>query len=671
MSRFPLATMSCGAARLVRRMAGAIAFAVATLGAIAQQEGTVKWPFFTGGPVYSSPALAADGTIYVGNEGNLGGRLLAARPTGLTRWWFTATDWIDATPALSSNGVVYAGSWDGRLYALNASTGAVLWWFSTAGFIASSPALGADGTIYFGGGDSSIYALNPDGTLKWSYLVSDWVDSSPAIGPDGTIYVGCWDNSVYALRPDGTLRWRFETGNIVASSPAIGADGTVFIGSNDGRLYALNGATGAKRWEYATGGGIGASPIVGLNGRVYVGSSDGFFYALNAADGALAWRLFTGDEIFSTAVQRADGVLIFGAGYSVLALNSDGSQRWRLETGDYVDSSPVIAPDGTIYIGSMDRKLYAINGNGVGPATSAPWPMFRRDPLRQGRAPAGTLVTPAVITLGALSATYDGAPKPVTVSTSPAGVAVSVSYNGSTQAPTAAGTYAVSAVVSDPAYEGSAAGTLVIARASQTIAFALADQPFSFTPITLTAAASSGLPVTFSVVAGPAQVSGNLLSFTAAGSVTVRAAQDGDANHLPAPVEERTILVGANFDAWRAENFSESQLAAGLGDADACPAGDGWSNLLKYALGVAPNAAMTTAWPEASVSAGEWVFAFSRPVGLTDVTYAVESSTDLIAWTGIGFAVESLDAIAGREHCVARVPFTSGVARFFRLRVTR
>ncbi|MDC0218905.1 PQQ-binding-like beta-propeller repeat protein, partial [Verrucomicrobia bacterium] len=39
-----------------------------------------------------------------------------------------------------------------------------------------------------------------------------------------------------------------------------------------------------------------------------------------------------------------------------------GVKLWEFETGSSVYSSPAIGPDGTVYVGSPDKKLYAING---------------------------------------------------------------------------------------------------------------------------------------------------------------------------------------------------------------------------------------------------------------------------------------------------------------------
>jgi hypothetical protein len=68
----------------------------------------------------------------------------------------------------------------------------------------------------------------------------------------------------------------------------------------------------------------------------------------------------------------------------------------------------------------------------------------------------------ATVQLSNLNQTYDGTPKPVSVTTDPPDLIVSVTYDGSTHAPTNAGSYAVVATVVDPSYQGSANGTLII-----------------------------------------------------------------------------------------------------------------------------------------------------------------------------------------------------------------
>ncbi len=77
----------------------------------------------------------------------------------------------------------------------------------------------------------------------------------------------------------------------------------------------------------------------------------------------------------------------------------------------------------------------------------------------------------ATVSLSALSATYDGTAKAVTVTTNPVGKSVAVTYAGNSTAPTAAGSYAVVATITDANYTGSATGTLTIAKATPTVSW--------------------------------------------------------------------------------------------------------------------------------------------------------------------------------------------------------
>ncbi len=65
----------------------------------------------------------------------------------------------------------------------------------------------------------------------------------------------------------------------------------------------------------------------------------------------------------------------------------------------------------------------------------------------------------AAVTLSNLSQAFDGTPKTIGTSTNPAGLTVSVTYNGSATAPTQPGSYAVVATISDTNYQGSNSAT--------------------------------------------------------------------------------------------------------------------------------------------------------------------------------------------------------------------
>jgi hypothetical protein len=92
---------------------------------------------------------------------------------------------------------------------------------------------------------------------------------------------------------------------------------------------------------------------------------------------------------------------------------------------------------------------------------------------------------------------------------------------------------------------------LTISLLKQTITFpALADRPSNSGSCVLTASASSGLPVTFTIVSGPALLSGNLLDLTGAiGTVKIRASQAGNATYEAAPTVEVSLTATASSAA--------------------------------------------------------------------------------------------------------------------------
>jgi len=163
-------------------------------------------------------------------------------------------------------------------------------------------------------------------------------------------------------------------------------------------------------------------------------------------------------------------------------------------------------------------------------------------PLRQ------TLIVkkaPARVSLSNLDLTYDGKPRPASAVTEPTGLAVLITYDGSTETPVNAGQYAVTAIVQDGNYEGSASGTMTIAKASQQITFNTSDvRTYGDADSNPEAAANSGLPVSYSST-NPmvAVIINNQVHIKGAGSSTIIAAQAGDTNYREAEPIEQTLIV--------------------------------------------------------------------------------------------------------------------------------
>ena len=109
-----------------------------------------------------------------------------------------------------------------------------------------------------------------------------------------------------------------------------------------------------------------------------------------------------------------------------------------------------------------------LNSNGIFIATTAGGPFIVTASGGGFSNTSSVTVTRAVaaVNLTNLNQTYDGFPKSVTATTSPAGRSVSILYSGSTTPPTAAGSYAITATITDPNYQGTASGTLAVAADS-------------------------------------------------------------------------------------------------------------------------------------------------------------------------------------------------------------
>ena len=86
--------------------------------------------------------------------------------------------------------------------------------------------------------------------------------------------------------------------------------------------------------------------------------------------------------------------------------------------------------------------------------------------------------------------------------------------------------------------------TQVVNIADQFITFApLAGKTFGDADFNVSATASSGLPVSFSIASGPATILGSTVHITGAGTVTVRASQAGNGNYNPAPDVDQSFEV--------------------------------------------------------------------------------------------------------------------------------
>lgn len=216
-------------------------------------DGSLKWSYDTGYKIYAmSPAIDATGVIYFGSDEK---KVYALNPNGTVKWVLDVLGVFRESPAIGADGTIYMSTRNkNKLYAIN-SNGTLKWKYDIEDNVyITSPVISEDGTIYVGTGwwDNKVYAFDENGNLKWEYDIGfGFVDitGTPALGSDGTIYFGSEDDHLYALNPDGSLKWKFETGGNISASAVVDVEGTIYFGSTDGKLYVLN-PDGSVKWTY-------------------------------------------------------------------------------------------------------------------------------------------------------------------------------------------------------------------------------------------------------------------------------------------------------------------------------------------------------------------------------------------------------------------------------------
>jgi outer membrane protein assembly factor BamB len=230
-------------------------------------SGTVQWTYQTPGPIYSCPAVQEDGFIIFGSND---GRVYALNSSGYLVWrrLLVSTGPIPpaifASPAIADDGTIYIGTVrDPVLYALSPEDGSLRWECKFPGGtgVFASPVVGDDGIIYQTlVRDDRLYAVDPnDGSISWALVLADpnqdWYHpdccaqipdcrdedgwSEPALGPDGTIYVSLDDAYLRAVNPNGTVKWGIRLGDVGNFTLAVDKNGHVYAACDSGHMYVI------------------------------------------------------------------------------------------------------------------------------------------------------------------------------------------------------------------------------------------------------------------------------------------------------------------------------------------------------------------------------------------------------------------------------------------------
>ena len=335
-----------------------------SLYAINPEDGSVEWFFAPGDFSVRSiqPVIGGDGTIYIGGRSSDGGLLYAVRPDGSRKWEFFASETIRTTPVIGSDGTVYAISSDfesGTFHALNPSSGQPIWTVNI-GSVDAAPTIASNGTIYVGDGDGTIYAVDPaaEEAVPLETTLSGGI-SGIAIGSGGILYVTYGSNQLAAIDPSSdTLLWSASADLFSITAPALGPNGRIFFGVGgevDGAIYAFD-TNGNELWSVATNGLIEAPPAVGNDGRLYVGIDDftaSDLVALDPADGSLIWAFGAGGSLNYPLALAADGTVYAGTGNGLASV-----------IGPEIALSPPTLDFGTVGVGFSTTQQGLIENTG-------------------------------------------------------------------------------------------------------------------------------------------------------------------------------------------------------------------------------------------------------------------------------------------------------------------
>lgn len=475
-------------------------------------------------------------------------------------------------------------------------------------------------------------------------------------------------SALVALNAQGDLQRSTDGGSSFTTTRAASgsalvnviAAADVVIAVGDGG-FVVRSANGGQAWSNAV------SPS--FTGSLYDAAANGSFWVAVGRNGSNVTALWSQDG----GANWTAGTLPIAAG-TLRGVTFDASAgRWTAVGGDVFGAKILTSTDGknwsavTIPVGALALTDVASDGQG--------------GVLAVGE--AGTLLVSAnggqTFSTDANSGLVSETLNVVVYSPSGGFVAggddlVQVNYTSGggaelTQTPVVGGGNIVTVALDaggGPILGGALAGYQAITFAGP------GDQFLGSGSVELSATSSSGLPVSFELVSGPATLDGNLVLFNGAGTVVVRAVQSGNASFLAAASVDRSFEIVAatsGYEAWRADNFTAGELADdNLSGPNASPAGDGVPNLVKYVLGLPARTAANAGLPTPTIDGTDLVYTFQRRADANDAGLSVQVSTDLVTWTAV--PAEYLGEEGNMQTWRARTPLAGGSAAFFRLRVT-
>jgi outer membrane protein assembly factor BamB len=276
------------------------------------------------------------------------------------------------------DGMVFVGSFENQQLALNATTGAIVWDTLVIGPTIFNGAY-SDGRFLRGGtDDNTLYCFNAtDGQILWTFTPESGAEGYFVTGPAiayGMVYEMNKDGYLYCIDiQTGNLVWKYKGPNetlLWPGMPAV-ADGKVYV--TTGEIAEYGGQVGTSQFaclDAYTGKPFWTLPIEALAPRESIAIAYGNLYII---PGTVTTSV---DSISGNEYSKINQVWCIGTS-SIASSNwsmwradpthsstaqvgpSNLTLAWKFTTNGSVISSPSVA-NGIVYVGSQDKKIYAI-----------------------------------------------------------------------------------------------------------------------------------------------------------------------------------------------------------------------------------------------------------------------------------------------------------------------
>ena len=209
----------------------------------ARRGGDLAWRYAARKKVFTSPAVADDGTVIVGSQDH---HVHALTPGGALVWTVDLGADVDGAPAIADDGAIYVGTDAADVVKLDAR-GHVLWRTAVGGFVRGTLSIARNGDVLAGtyGPAPRVVRLGPGGVIVGAFPIQGTgarefgIHGGPLEDADGVLYFGAQDDAVHAVAPDGVERWHFATGGDVDAPLSLLAEGSLIVPSEDGTVTLL------------------------------------------------------------------------------------------------------------------------------------------------------------------------------------------------------------------------------------------------------------------------------------------------------------------------------------------------------------------------------------------------------------------------------------------------